>query len=289
MADVSDYVEIVGYSAGMLEQFTTGAIFVIVLKLISVLCAQAASTLNLVDGLAELRQLKISSTVTMRHHSITLKETADVAMYERSLHAYEFFFVLAALSEIMYFAHCVRRKSQRTSFIHFYITIFCEMPLMITEVYMMKAARLINWHEERYDMIFHITYIINLFISFSFDFIRSYHVNIKSRSGISVIIFCMPAAFLYAAMWYAPVSWAMVGWKGFTRIELTDFGGVIVSDDAENILLVLMIVGHVGQFLWALFLIYLVLCCKLCICMSECCDKMLRCLNSRYQGRGRGY
>ena len=81
-----------------------------------------------------------------------------------------------------------------------------------------------------------------------------------------VIFLCTPTAFLYACMWYAPVSWAMVGWKGFTRITLEDFGGIILSDDAENILLVLMEVGHVGQFAWALFITItgVVVLCSLC-------------------------
>ena len=74
--------------------------------------------------------------------------------------------------------------------------------------------------------------------------------------SLLVAIFLSPFCFILGCTIYTPVSIAMVGLKGFTRIKLEDFGNVVITGETKDVLVILAELGHIGQFIWtALFVL----------------------------------
>ena len=197
----------------------------------------------------------------------------DVAKYEAAADAYIVFYTLGLLAIIIYWAiHYYLKK--RPSCAATLIALTCEMPLMVCEISMLKAGGVITWDDQLADLILQMLFLVNVFIQMCFDMYDILRYLELREIGICVV--CAPCAlaiiFVLTTILYAPVCWAMAGWHWFQRIHVRHLGGIVVSKDAENVLEILLLFGHIGQWVLSALIICTVLYCLYRLCKSKKCN-----------------
>ena len=148
------------------------------------------------------------------------------------------------------------------------VSLFVDLPIVLAETHMLKYRGEVNFEKQRWDILLHMVFALSLSLYLLIDvwtFIE------KTFSDFRIGLFLTPFCFLLGCMVYAPVSFAMVGATHFLEIKLEDFGGLILTEDTKNMMLVLAMIGRIGQILW-MVLFCLIGFFILCYCLSKCPD-----------------
>ena len=243
--------------ADAVESFTPCKIISFVLKLIVVIGEITVGSLTLHNNRMDLQSYEKNATIFVYQGNQPFNVTVDTKTFESSLKAYSGIFGIEVLVSIILFVVQGQRVSEGERPIPFLwlpIAIVIEMPLLVSDTYMLKARGIINWHEQFWDLLLHVVFLLNLPIQTL--------VDIWNENGIEKFSkrFLSPLCFVLGCMIYTPVAITMVGYPGF-KIKMEDFGKVIITGETRDILLILAILGRIGQFIWIILLFILFIHC----------------------------
>ena len=193
---------------------------------------------QVVDWVLLIRKRKNDTNIT---HPIYLEQ------YTRSAYFYSFFYVIGLLCMVIYSLKYLQ-LGKRPTCAGTLVLLVCGMPLMISEMFMLKSSGEINWDNQRYGLTLQISYCINAFIQIYWDICDIFQTT-DVPCWIFMIFFVYPGiSFLLVCCIYAPVMWAMAGWHWFNFIHISDIVVVTVSENAQMTLDIFMVIGHIGQF-----------------------------------------
>ena len=124
--------------------------------------------------------------------------------------------------------------------------LFLEMPLLITEVFMLQSQSIVDWRNQNPFLATHCMFIVSLSISTCLDSVMKFRIN---NCKICSILTTLVIGYILACMAYAPVSIAMFGFTT-EKVALVDFNDIIGGELHKNVLFILMRLGQTGQLFW---------------------------------------
>ncbi|KAK3734507.1 hypothetical protein QZH41_007796 [Actinostola sp. cb2023] len=189
----------------------------------------------------------------LRKHSLK-EDFENPDGYRVAAYAYIAFFTLEMIMDMTYWTFAVCTGGKKTSpIVSLLLSVFCELPIMMCGIYLMKTKGTINWDEETFDLVFQTWYIVNIMLQITADFAKK--VNVLG------VILVLPLSYLVACILYAFVTIAMSGWHWFMPVsEYLENNrkfvhGTFSSKHSQNMLDFLIVTGLVGQWICNLVLI----------------------------------
>jgi len=232
----------------------------IVLQFIVV--AESASTLNALENNPQ-NVTKLTSDGTRLHGA------ADADAFKASFISFCFWVAISVHLKTMFLVLAL--WSGRELYLNCALSVcLVDMAVMVSEACMLNNSGVLSWEGQFWDLALHAVFISTVFMKLLIGAIAHPITDKKDEQrtcccgcccscACAKFVFrkCIPAA-MSAVMLYAPVSWAIVGAQVFTRITGEDFAPVMDSR-TEQVLVILMEIGRVGQLMWYLVLVCVVL------------------------------
>ena len=135
------------------------------------------------------------------------------------------------------------------------------MPLMVSEMLILKAGGVIDWDEQKYDLVLQVCFLVNVFLQVYCDIGKAcdWFKGLGEYAFFSHL-FVLGLDFLVVCLLYAPVMWALVGFHAFVRIRIgTHVKGLVTSRTSRDALEVLMLIGSIGQWIIAVIMLCIIL------------------------------
>ena len=195
----------------------------------------------------------------------------DVDQFEIAFKVYASFYAVGLFISILIFIYQVKSICDGELPILFFfigVAILIELPMLLAETHMLKFRGSVDWEHQKTDMLLHIVYVLNLPLHLM---IALWVYLEKSYEGFCFGFIATPICFLVGCMLYAFPSFVLLGFKRFESFELEDFGGTVSTEGAKQLLLLLALIGQIGQVLWVIVLsifglILIYKCWKICGC-----------------------
>ena len=280
LSQIADALGLAGTGADAVESVTWLKKVGIALKIIAVVFEFVCESITLHNNRMDLLEYEGNSTqmvndrnqtfngaiIFVDYQNETFNSTVNVNNFKIVFHFYAAFYALQIFVSITVFVVQMRRILKNENPIPFLwipVAVFVELPLLSSETVLLKTRGIIDWHDQKWDMLLHIIFVLNLPFQTIVDV---WTVGGKSWNGFCLGLFISPFCFLLGCMLYTPISIIMVGAKGFERITLEDFGKIILTGMTKDIMVVLAEIGHIGQWIWTAILCMVIL---YCICQSK--------------------
>ena len=275
LSEIADMLGLAGTGADGIESVMWLKKVGIALKLIAVIFEFVCESITLHNNRMDLVQYESNSSrmvnsrnqtfngvvIYVNYKNETLNATLNVETFRTSFYAYAGFYALQIAVSVSVFTVQMRRilkKKDPIPFLWIPVALFVELPLLSSETFLLKTRGIIDWHDQKWDMLLHVIFILNLPFQTIVDL---WTVGDKSWSGFCLGLFISPFCFLLGCMVYTPISVIMVGFKGFDRITLEDFGKIILIGVTKDIMLILAEIGHIGQWIWSFIILMTILYC----------------------------
>ena len=223
------------------KSFNRCDVFFIFLKVMAMLseivCETVVFKKQVIDGVPTVENILAARKANQT-------TTTMFPQYIRAAWAYSIFYILGILYTTAYWVIYVNaRKKDGLPFLGTLVLIFCNMPSMVCEMIMLKSRGVINLEDNTVDIVLQIVFCVNAIIHIYMDLF----VENEIKGGFSYIIL-LAISFLSMCCIYAPVMWAMVGWKWIGVINVNQLPGLDITVNACKALDVFMLLGHIGQF-----------------------------------------
>lgn len=200
---------------------------------------------NTVQGIPEIERL--SDEYPFRNSTLN----ANYPQYIRSAYAYSVFYIFGIIYTIAYWV--VYFKSKRREDLPFMgtmILFFCNMPVMVCDMYMIKSRGEMSWEYHGVDLGLHMV--------FCFNSVVHIYMNLYTASepkGAFSYVILLALSWLLTCCLYAPVTWSMVGWQWLGAVDLDEVVGIKVHDRSYKVLSAFILLGNIGQFIIAAIIV----------------------------------
>lgn len=264
----SDLADVFGLSAaavGGAENFAACKYLSLVIKAVVVMLEFICETLTVYNNHQDLKTYKQDPLIFVQGDITIYNATVNVNGFQSAFYAFSALYAVEIIVSITLFYHQGRRIYNDEGTIPFLwipVALFVELPLLISESYLLKYRGIIDWHDQKLDMVLHLVFIFNLPVQTIIDI---WGVTDKSWKGFGIGIFLSPLCFILGCMIYTPISAILAGFHAFEKIKIEDFGDIKVTGDTKTIMLILANVGHIGQWIWSAIITIIVL---YCICKT---------------------
>lgn len=169
------------------------------------------------------------------------------ATFVRSAVFYTIFYLLGVLCSVTYWAKFCKAKKKKRHFVPVagtLILIFCDMPLMVSEMYMLIARGQISVADDLFDLILQIVYCFNGLIHIAMDLFLT---NFDKKKDCFGTLITIVVSFILMNCLYTPIVWVIAGWYWIGIYSITDLESPIVIGYAKGFLNTLIVLGHFGQ------------------------------------------
>ena len=241
------------------ESFTPCKMIGFILKIVAFLATLISGALALDNNLTDLRVYRVDPRYVIQSGNETYSAQVDVKGFSN---AFSWFCVFYAIDLVVSLTMIVcewtgyQAKYLSGKLSWFPVAVFIELPMMGCEAWMLESRGIINFDDQKVDMVLHIVYVLKIPIHLLFTLLLNHEVSsCKSCcKGLLLTLFC----FFFACFLYAPILMIMYGGLNWW-FTIDDFGKIKLTGVTLNIMKFLVNLGNVGQFVWILLLI----CCGL--------------------------
>merc|ERR1712226_423745 len=179
--------------------------------------------------------------------SANITSNADIPQFIRSAYAYSLFYIFGIIYTICYWVIYFRSKRKEDlPFMGTLILFFCNMPVMVCDMYLIKSRGEISWHQNGIDLGLHIVFCFNSVVHI---YMNLYTAS-EPKGAFSYVIILALSALLTCCL-YAPVTWSMVGWQWLGAVDLQVVVGLVVHGTSGKVLSAFILLGNIGQFIIA--------------------------------------
>ena len=202
----SDFVDTLGITSAAAdgaETFVWCKYFGYLLKVVAVIFEIACGGVTLHRSRYDLEAYKVEPNITVQVDNQVFNSTVQVDAFEKSFHWFCGFYALDIVVSTVMVAYQIYRnvkdKEPKKKQILFWIPVaLCvELPLIICESVMLKSRGIIDFHDQMYDMILHIIFVLNLPFQTVFSL---WMILGRSWKAFCIGVFLSPFCFLLGCM-----------------------------------------------------------------------------------------
>ena len=261
-------------SSDFLGNFCCAKWLLILLKVLAVLINIIVEAATIYQLVKNKKNFEENTTVTQIFEGKTYVSNVDLDTYKI------YFYIIIPLLVINLGINIVMvvleicticKRIKKFRFLSILISTPIEISLLILEFLLLKTQGIIIWDDQYFTLVFHITFMVNLFTSASIDYL----FVIKEWKWMNC--FCYPIVLFFICILtlaaYSLVSFAMIGFKAGTKLgelKWEDFGGVMVDKETKSLFLFLANVGIVSQWLFLMIMTCLVIVCVIKFVVQAC-------------------
>ena len=276
MAKFGVLLGLTGDGLGHLESNIHWRWFLIVTKLLTSILDITSESFTLYYATIDRAKFNQNATLTVPYQNKTHVFNVNLNKFNGSYISYTVFFSLYIVAVLIHLKAQISRLSSslgpvtdsHTKFVSPVIAFVLEMPILVSEASMLKAQCFINWDEQFWSLITHVSFVFNMFLTITLDWIFSIKKFSCKVCCCGSVFICF--IFLLTCMAYAPVSFAMVGFELFNQITLEeDFGGIIVGERTKTVLGILIEFGRIGNLIWSVILVSLLMAVAIICCCKQ--------------------
>lgn len=232
------------------ENCITNKYLILALKAVIVFLEIIFETLALYSNHQDLKLYQETPILNLNHDNKLYSSTVNVGQFESSFYAFSAFYAIEIVVAVTLF--CIQgwrifNEKEAIPFLWAPVTLFVELPLMVSESLLLKSRGIINWHDQKMDMILHIIFIFNLPLQTIIDV---WARTGKTKKGFLKGIFLSPLCFILGCMIYAPIAAILICSCFFDKVNTQHFGKIDVTGDTKSIMLILANIGQIGQWIW---------------------------------------